>query len=383
MQEPHDIHIAPARRDADRVCYQLNFPGRSYDVYFSSSRVELAGTAEAALALVALGAMRTGSAVICDTPLSITFVRNQQRLSEIFTGWFPEFSSLLVRAPEQKVAASHNTGRVGCFFTGGVDSFYSFLQHRDEITDLIYVHGYDIKLDDLQHRRAVSEMGAAIERDTGVRFIEIETDAIRVFKDFGKWGLHGHGYGLGVVARLLEGYLDRIYIPSSFSQSEQLPWASHPDTDPLFTDEALQVIHDDCSVGRTDKICFLSSHELALRHLRVCWKNVAGAYNCGTCEKCLRTMTSLYGMGVLERSVTFPQGIDVRAIRHLVVDADSSRRFVADNIAFLHGRGLGQSDVARAWQTVLDRPAWRNRVINRVRRLRKQWQRAIGKLDRG
>src|SRR5690606_41526835 len=100
MQVPHDIHLAPARRDADQVCYQLNFPGRSYDVYFSRSRVELAGPAEAALALVGLGAMRTGSAVICDTPLSMTFVRNQQRLSEIFTGWFPVFSSLLVLAEQ-------------------------------------------------------------------------------------------------------------------------------------------------------------------------------------------------------------------------------------------------------------------------------------------
>lgn len=381
MYDHQSIRIAPAERHIGCVRYKLIFPSRSYDVYFSCSRVALSGSVEAALALVALGAMRTASKVICDARISATFMRNQQRLSDIFTGWFPVFSPLRVQVAEQYAVSSRNTGRVGCFFTGGVDSFYSFLQHRDEITDLVYVHGYDIKLDDLEHRHAVSEMGAAIERETGVRFIEIETDSIRLFKDYGKWGLHGHGYGLGVIARQLEGYLDRIYIPSSFSESEQLPWASHPETDPLFSDESIQVIHDDCSAGRTDKICFLSNHELALKHLRVCWKNIEGSYNCGTCEKCLRTMTSLYGAGVLRQSHTFPHEIDAGAIRTLVVDADSSRRFVSDNIAFLRSRELGRSDVAKAWQAVLDRSPLRNSMINRVRRLRKQWLNIIRKFS--
>lgn len=373
--------IAAAVRKGKKVSYQLALPDRSYDVYFSCDRVELSGSAEAALALAALGGMRTASPLVCEAPLSTTYLRNQQRLAEIFTGWFPIFTPLHMQVGKKRQAEPLNTGRVGCFFTGGVDSFYSFLQHRGEITDLIYVHGYDIKLEDLEHRRAVSEMGAAVERETGVRFIEIETDSIRLFKDYGKWGLHGHGYGLGVVARLLEGYLDRIYIPSSFSDSEQLPWASHPDTDPLFSDESIQVIHDDCSVGRTDKIRFLSGHELALKHLRVCWKNITGSYNCGVCEKCLRTMSSLYGMGVLQQSETFPRTIDAEAICSLVVDAESSRRFVIDNIVFLQSRGLGQSDVAKAWQTVLDRSPLRNNMINRVRRLRKQWRHIISKFS--
>lgn len=372
--------IAAAERTGNKVSYQLAFPDRTYDVYFSCDRVELSGSAEAAVALAALGCMRTGSHMHSDEQLSATFLDNQLRLSEIFTGWFPEYSALQLEVPNKRQAISANTGRVGCFFTGGVDSFYSFFQHRDEITDLIYIHGYDIKLEDVEHRAAVSKMGADIERETGVRFIEIETNSIRVFKDYGRWGLHGHGYGLGVAARLLEGYLDRIYIPSSFSDSEQLPWASHPDIDPLFSDESIQVIHDDCSVGRAGKIRFISDHALALKHLRVCWKNEVGAYNCGVCEKCLRTMTSLYAMGVLQECETFPHVIDPGAIRSLIAEEESYRRFVADNIAFLKERGLEQSDVAKAWQAVLDRSSLHNRVLARARRLKKQWRNIVSKL---
>jgi len=70
---------------------------------------------------------------------------------------------------------------VGCFFTGGVDSFFTYLRHRNEVTDLIFVHGYDVDLDDLPRRAEISAMGRAIEQATGVRFIELETNAIRLF----------------------------------------------------------------------------------------------------------------------------------------------------------------------------------------------------------
>ena len=43
--------------------------------------------------------------------------------------------------------------RVGCFFSGGGDSFYSFLKHRTEITDLIFIHGFDISLANLELRK--------------------------------------------------------------------------------------------------------------------------------------------------------------------------------------------------------------------------------------
>lgn len=378
MQQKEVINISQATRQGSRIRYEFAMPDRTYDVYFSCDKVLLSGSVESALVLATMGGMRTASPIVSRSPMSETFLTNQAQLSKVFTSWFSEFSSLEVQAEEHYSASALSTERVGCFFTGGVDSFYSFMKHKDEITDLIYVHGYDIKLDDYEHRQAVSEMGRSLEQETGVRFIEIETNAVRMFKDYGKWGLHGHGYGLGAVARQLAGYLDRLYIPSSFAVAELLPWASHPDTDPLFSDEALEVVHDTC-VERSDKINFLATRDLALKHLRVCWKNVEGAYNCGICEKCLRTMTTLYGVGVLEMSETFPKRIDPNAIRTLVVDAESSRRFVYDNIAFLRERALGESDVAKAWQAVLDRSSLHNYAIKRLRRVRKQWANIVSK----
>ncbi|MCQ4272935.1 hypothetical protein NA655_18050 [Pseudomonas kuykendallii] len=372
--------LAPGTSSGSRIDYQLQLGERRYPVYFSAAGIPLSGDGEALLAMAALGAMATDTDLRLPGMLSPQFLANQRQLMQTFTGWFARYRPVSITAQALVSRPKAATGRVGSFFTGGVDSFYTFLKHREEITDLIFVHGYDVALDDLPRRQAISEMGRAIDQATGVRFIELETNAIRLFKDFGRWGLHGHGYGLGSAARHLADYLDRIYIPSSFAEADLMPWASHPQTDPLFSDERLEVIHDGCEVGRIDKVEALAADPLALAHLRVCWERVEGSYNCGRCEKCLRTMTSLEALGVLKDSATFPPRVALERVRALVMYDDSLIKFARENVRLLSARGLGDSPLARAWQQVLERPQWRNRLILRGRKIRGKWRRVIRKI---
>jgi len=383
-----DVHVAdrqvaslaPGTASGSRIDYQLQLGERRYAVYFSAAGIPLSGDGEALLAMAALGAMATDTDLRLPGMLSPQFLANQRQLMQTFSGWFARYRPVSITAQSLVSRPKPPTGRVGSFFTGGVDSFYTFLKHREEITDLIFVHGYDVALDDLPRRQAISEMGRAIEQATGVRFIELETNAIRLFKDFGRWGLHGHGYGLGSAARHLADYLDRIYIPSSFAEADLMPWASHPQTDPLFSDERLEVIHDGCEAGRIDKVEALAADPLALAHLRVCWERVEGSYNCGRCEKCLRTMTSLEALGVLQDSATFPPRVALERVRALVMYDDSLIKFARENVRLLSARGLGDSPLARAWQQVLERPQWRNRLILRGRKIRSKWRRVVGKI---
>lgn len=372
--------LAPGTSSGSRIDYQLQLGERRYPVYFSAADIPLSGDGEALLAMAALGAMATDTDLRLPGVLSPQFLANQRQFMQTFAGWFARYRPVSITAQALVSRPKAATGRVGSFFTGGVDSFYTFLKHREEITDLIFVHGYDVALDDLPRRQAISEMGRAIEQATGVRFIELETNAIRLFKDFGRWGLHGHGYGLGSAARHLADYLDRIYIPSSFAEADLMPWASHPQTDPLFSDERLEVIHDGCEAGRIDKVEALAADPLALAHLRVCWERVEGSYNCGRCEKCLRTMTSLQALGVLKDSATFPPQVALERVRALVMYDDSLIKFARENVRLLSARGLGDSPLARAWQQVLERPQWRNRLILRGRKIRGKWRRVIKKI---
>lgn len=373
------VTVKSGRRNGSRIEYRVEIGSRIYPVYFSCEQVPLYAGLEPAVIMSGLGAMRERRDMHATGQLSPDFLQNQRQLMAIFSRWFPEFDSVELTAELSAPASKSATGRVGSFFTGGVDSFYTFLKHRSEITDLVFVFGLDVALDDLPRRQAVSDMGKAIEQATGVRFIELETDSIRVFKDFGRWGLHGHGYGLGAAARHLADYLDKIFIPSSFAQAELMPWGSHPETDPLFSDERLEVVHDGCEAGRSDKVVSLALDPLALEYLRVCSRGGASSVNCSGCEKCLRTMTTLYAMGVLEQSKTFAHKPDPHLIRKLIIQDESVVKFAKDNIRLLEQRGLGGSDVVRAWQHTINRSPLHNRILERLRKLRGKLRRIIRK----
>ncbi|TXH88108.1 MAG: hypothetical protein E6Q71_04730 [Pseudomonas sp.] len=377
---PQVITVLLGRRQGACINYDIQLAGRRYQVYFACADLALTADAEAALAMLALGAMSTSSELRVEELISQLFVENQRRLMGIFAGWFDRYRPVAIQAPRARVASPAGEGRVGCFFTGGVDSFYTFLKHREEITDLVFVHGYDVDLDDQPRREQVSAMGRALEQACGIRFIELESNAIRLFRDYGRWGTHAHGYGLGSAARHLAGYLRRIYVPSSFATAELMPWASHPDTDPLFSDERLEVIHDGCEAGRVDKVRALAADALALRHLRVCWERVEGAYNCGQCEKCLRTMTSLQALGVLSQCSVFAPEVDVRLVRRLVIHDASLATFARDNLRLLEANGQSGGELAQAWSAVLERPQWRNWMILKGRKWRRRGLRILGKL---
>lgn len=137
-----------------------------------------------------------------------------------------------------------------------------------------------------------------------------------------------------------------------------------------------------CEASRADKVRMLAREPLALRHLRVCWEKDEGTYNCGRCEKCLRTMTSLHALGVLAECETFPRVLDPQAVRRLVLYDESLVKFAQDNVAFLETAGLAKDPLCETWKHTLNRPAWQNRLILRARKLRKKWRRAMDKIDR-
>ena len=79
------------------------------------------------------------------------------------------------------------------------------------------------------------------------------------------------------------------------------------------------MIHDASDVTRSEKIASISRNPIAMRTLRVCWENRNGAYNCGQCEKCLRTLVALRLAGALDRCSTFPSSVN---LTHLLSIAD-------------------------------------------------------------
>jgi hypothetical protein len=82
------------------------------------------------------------------------------------------------------------------------------------------------------------------------------------------------------------------------------------------------------------KVEAISSSEIALNNLRVCLNYGENReYNCGQCEKCVRTMAILRAEKALERCTVFPYPLDLDEISKLSV----------------------KDPYTRAWQEILQR----------------------------
>lgn len=370
-----------------RIDFMIETPDRNYPVYITGPCLQPQPGLEAGVLLGLLAAMRLGVELQVMGALSATFLDGLHEYMRRFSAAFPEFKVVKVVAdailPNPKVVP---TGRCASFFSGGVDSFFTLLKGRGRISDIVYIHGFDVRLDDYARRESVNSMGRSVAQALGIRYLSMESNLGKVLQDFGGWPQHAHGLALISVARMLAGYVDEVRIPSSFSIQEQKPWGSWLETDPLLSDERLRVVHDACEARRMDKVKRLASDPLALKYLRVCWERVDGMYNCCDCEKCLRTMTSLEILGALSASEAFALPLDPGRVAGICLPRPGLRIFPRENLLLLRESGRVWPELERALLTQMNRPLWLSRLRLKWRKRAKRWQRKLvvlraGRLD--
>jgi hypothetical protein len=329
--------------------------------------------------LSVIPAMRTGEHVaVHGGPVSAKMLAGVPRVQAQYAKWYPELKVVPFDALPQTTSPGHDARGVGCFFSGGVDSFYSVLQHADEVDTVIFAHGFDVPLANTNLRDRVSTQLRAAAGALGKRLIEVETNAREFLDPFGNWGKHTHGPALASVAHLLAGEVRKVYIPSSGTRDEDLAWGSHSAVDPLWSSEAVEIVHDDDTVNRFQKTAFVARSPVALAHLRVCWENRDNAYNCGRCEKCLRTMLTLRLNHALDRCKTFEAPLDLDAVSKLTsVQSVLRRRFYEE---ILQGsRANGDHEMADAVHRALFPPKsagkWVVKKARGVKRRMMSWLR--------
>ncbi len=100
-------------------------------------------TGDPFLAAAILPAMLRGETLQLDPGLTVspTLLKNVEILQGIYSCWNPVFKVIPVEAGTKSVGPL-NTGAMS-FFSGGVDSTYTFLKRREEISHLIYIQGFD------------------------------------------------------------------------------------------------------------------------------------------------------------------------------------------------------------------------------------------------
>jgi pimeloyl-ACP methyl ester carboxylesterase len=348
----HTVTAAGTAVSAELVTAARRFPFRH--------EVEGAPVAQGVEPWVAaslLLAMRTGESTLrVPAPCSPRLLAGLARIQEIFHVWDRRFRPVVVEAPAGASPSSAGGGRgVACFFSGGVDSFYTALKHGDGITALVFVEGWDPPLADLVQRRAAAAAVAAMAGALGKPLVRVVTNLAPVVDSVLPWRFY-QGAALASIALLLAPGFHRVLIPATHSYADLYPLGTHPLVDPLWSTEATELVHDGCEATRSERVARIARHPAALRWLRVCWEARDGAANCGTCEKCLRTMIGLRLAGALERCSAFTRPLDLDAVAAMDVRSVHARAYAVDNLRAAEASGE-HPDLVAALRACLARPA--------------------------
>jgi hypothetical protein len=235
-------------------------------------------------------------------------------------------------------------GGGGSFFSGGADGSYTLLRHRDEITHLISVQGIDVQVDNDAHWARVIQANRELASAFNKTLVPVRTNIRRWCIPRGVPWYVQNGSGLASIAHALG--FSRCYIAASHTYAELFPWGSHPLTDALWSSDSVAIAHDG-SARRSDKIRAISENEASLRLLRVCWHEKG--YNCGHCEKCIRTRTTLRLLGLSTPSL--PPLEDASEISRLKAWDESEESFFADNLEL--AKSVGDKPVTKAVRKLL------------------------------
>ena len=327
-----ELIITPLEQNSDReIAAEFHSLDEDIQIFLQSPDISLVNHPEVWLCFSLPPAIRKGTVLNIQAPISQRFFEAMPMVQDIYTSWFPTWKRVEIRGVRPILRAPASEGRVGCFFSGGVDSWYTFLKHREQITDLIFVHGFDIQLDETFLYQRSHDMVKQVAIHFNKRMIEVKTN-LRAFTNRHIEWSNVLGSALASVGLALSDHFRKIYIASAHTYVDMIPSGTHPLLDSLWSTEGLDFVHDGCEATRMAKVQLLSGYDIALQTLRVCWKNPDGVYNCGKCEKCLRTMIELQAAGVLERCPTFDIPLDLRRVARMPIRDENARHFAEENL---------------------------------------------------
>lgn len=336
-----------------RLSALLEGPSFNQQLYYHVTGCPLSVDGTPFLAAALPIAMSRGWNLVCEAPVSSRVQHALPTIQAMLRLWIPGTQYVDLQTSTQAQQSRHQAS--GTFFSGGVDSYYTFLKHRESIAAHVFVIGFDIPL----QKTALAERVAREMRSTsaafGVNLIEVKTNLREFCDQFVSWRMY-HGAALASVAHLLRQQLGTIYIAATHTYADLFACGSHPMLDPLWSSEAVEIVHDGCEATRFQKVASLAKNPIALKTLRVCYRNRATELNCGRCEKCLRTMISLYSLNVLDQCETFERQLDPHQIARMRL-GDNPRilMYVRENLTALKERRDSQH-VIQAVQRSMRRP---------------------------
>lgn len=261
-------------------------------------------------------------------PVSERLFNNLIEAQGVYRSFYPDIFTATALEMDVVVRRRSLAGMQGSFFSGGVDSAYNIAETRRRsavhgtraIDSLWLCQGMDIVLSDTALWDEVKSRLSVVSREYVESPLATCASNLRAFYDpFLGWEDLGFGPALAGIAKSVAPAFDRVLIASASAYGRLIRRASHPMVDSLFSCDRQNIVHYSSCATRLQKVEVIGTHAPGLlRSLRVCWRNPDNAYNCGRCEKCIRTHLQLeaLGLGHLCQSLALkPEPAQIRAIR--------------------------------------------------------------------
>jgi len=331
---------------------------------------------DAMLAAFVVPCMLEKEDITVDDVVSKELLGNLPVFQKTISKWFPVLSpvSITVSGTHQKLPVNTSEKQVACFFSGGVDSWYTFLKNKDEISHIICVNGLDIRENDPLWE-STKKLVSDVAKEYGKQFVPVETNA-RFFVDPRRktWGgdFTGSPYRnsvltlggeLAAVGMCLQHNISQVFIASSVDSSKEIYFGTHPLLDPLWSTENVLFVEDGFECSRLEKVKALMDESFVLSHLRVCGRNFKGIVNCYACEKCVRMMMSLRVLGKTDLSAYFPKTIDFKLVKRLSL-RPSTREYLLEILE--EAQKVKDREVVDAIRVALGRRFSFYRLFNRM-----------------
>lgn len=272
-----------------------------------------------AVACLPLAAWMGETRLRVEAPICIRLRSGLRFLNEIYCDWHRHCRMVSVEADEGFHPTTPPAARqVASLISTGVDALMALRQNRldyppnhpESIRACIFLYGvnnFDFDQDGpvperLREFDTQLERLGELAREEHFTLLTVRTNIRRIAPDYKYWTQIGYGPAHSAVAQLFDGTFDKVLMASDGDGANPESGGMHPVINHHFSTDAVRIEEAQGEMTRPEKVALLTAWEFARRNMQPCHQiqlPADGRLNCGRCEKCVRTMLILAGLGKL------------------------------------------------------------------------------------
>lgn len=198
-------------------------------------------------------------------------------------------------------------GAVGTGISGGVDSFYTIVTHKQhKLNKYTLTHGMYINLNAEGKDQVIftRDDPKVICMESGIQYLYMETNLLTLY---GKVTDVTNIFMVTSCAMALQ-KLFSVYLISGAYPFSHFKWDAHNASNfdivscTCLSTNSLEFILTGCDLKRVDKVKKIADNPVVKKHLFICSTPVEDGKNCSKCAKCTQTMLEYYVNGDREKA---------------------------------------------------------------------------------